>query len=65
MTTIKTWWERTAEEQEIINKAYEFEIKACEAGVYDDNPYQDAIIEMGLWDAFNDAVEMHFGHFQF
>lgn len=61
---MKTWFERTATEQDIINKAYEFEINAIENldPMVDDlpNPYIEEIKAMGLWEAFNEAVEMKY-----
>ena len=53
-----TYTERTATEQAIIAKAYEFEIKAIEACDSSPNPYKDAVQKMGLWEALNEAVEM-------
>lgn len=59
---MKTYFERTATEQEIIRKAYEFEIKAIEEDNDERNPYAEAIMAMGLWDALSEAVEMAYHH---
>ena len=56
----KDFLSRTAEEQALIEKAYEFEIDAIKKGLNTGNPYTKDIRKMGLWDAFNDAVEMAF-----
>lgn len=53
-----TFWDRTPAEQEIIRKAYDFEIEAIEKNSSERNPYTDAIKAMGLWEALNEAVEM-------
>ena len=55
---MKTFFERTPAEQEIIAKAYEFEIEAIETESTERNPYLKDIRAMGLWEAFNEAVEM-------
>ena len=55
-----TFFNRTAAEQEIICKAYDFEIEAIEKGSSERNPYTDAIKAMGLWEALNEAIEMAF-----
>jgi len=55
-----TFFNRTTAEQEIIRKAYDFEIKAIEKGSSERNPYTEAIKAMGLWEALNEAVEMAF-----
>ena len=60
---MKTYFERTPAEREIITKAYEFEIAAIEAESSERNPYTEAIKAMGLWEALNEAVEMAYGHF--
>lgn len=57
---MKTWFERTVMEQDIINKAYEFEINAIETLDNTPNPYIEKIKAMGLWEAFNEAVEMKY-----
>lgn len=59
---MKTFFERTPAEQEIIVKAYEFEIAAIEADSTERNPYIGDIKAMGLWEAFNEAVEMAYSH---
>lgn len=53
-----TFFNRTTAEQEIIRKAYDFEIEAIEKGSSERNPYTDTIKAMGLWEALNEAVEM-------
>lgn len=53
-----TFFNRTTAEQEIIRKAYDFEIEAIEKNSSERNPYTDAIKAMGLWEALNEAVEM-------
>ena len=55
-----TFFNRTTAEQEIIRKAYDFEIKAIENDSSERNPYTEAIKAMGLWEALNEAVEMAF-----
>ena len=57
-----TFFNRTPAEQELIRKAYEFEIEAIKSGDPDRNPYAAAIKSMGLWEALNEAVEMAFHH---
>ena len=51
---------RTPAEQEIIRKAYDFEIAAIEAESSERNPYAKDLRAMGLWEALNEAVEMAF-----
>ena len=53
-----TFWDRTPVEQEIIRKAYDFEIEAIEKNSWENNPYINAIKAMGLREALNEAVEM-------
>lgn len=55
-----TFWDRTPAEQEIIRKAYDFEIEAIKKNSWENNPYINAIKAMGLWEALNEAVEMAF-----
>lgn len=55
---MKTFFERSAAEQEIIRKAYAFEIAAIETESSESNPYFEAVKAMGLWEALNEAVEM-------
>ena len=57
---MKTWFERTTKEKDIINKAYDFEINAIEPLDNTPNPYVEEIKAMGLWEAFNEAVEMRY-----
>ena len=57
---MKTYFDRTPAEQEIIRKAYDFEIKAIAEDSSERNPYFEAIRAMGLWEAINEAVEMAF-----
>ena len=59
---MKTYFDRTPAEQEIIRKAYDFEIKAIEELSSERNPYTEAIKAMGLWEALNEAVEMAYHH---
>jgi len=59
---MKTFYERTATEQEIIAKAYEFEVAAIETESTERNPYTEALKAMGLWEALNEAVEMAYSH---
>lgn len=58
---MKSFFDRTASEQEIIRLAYDFEIEAIEQTSSARNPYIEAIKEMGLLEAFNEAVELHYG----
>ena len=53
-----TFFNRTPAEQEIIRKAYDFEIEAIQNDSAERNPYADAIQAMGLWEALNEAIEM-------
>lgn len=55
-----TFFNRTTTEQEIIRKAYDFEIEAIEKGSSEHNPYTETIKAMGLWEALNEAIEMAF-----
>ena len=55
---MKNFYQRSAAEQDIIVKAYEFEVAAIEADSSERNPYIEAIKAMGLWEAFNEAIEM-------
>jgi hypothetical protein len=59
---MKTFFERTPAEQEIITKAYEFEVAAIEAESSERNPYAEAVKTMGLWEALNEALEMAYNH---
>lgn len=54
------FFNRTPAEQEIIRKAYDFEIEAIKNGSSDRNPYATILQNMGLWEAVNEAVEMAF-----
>ena len=53
-----TFFNRTPAEQEIIRKAYDFEIEAIQNDSAERTPYADAIQAMGLWEALNEAIEM-------
>lgn len=59
-----TFTQRTAEQQDIIRKAYNFEIEAIKACDSSRNPWFDTIQAMpdgeALWEAINEAVEMAF-----
>lgn len=55
-----TYFNRTPAEQEIIRKAYDFEIEAIKNDSSDRNPYATILQNMGLWEAVNEAVEMAF-----
>lgn len=58
-----TFTARTANEQDIIRKAYEFEIEAIENLSNERNPYIEQLFEMGgaeLVEALNLAVEMKY-----
>ena len=59
---MKTFFERTPAEQEIITKAYEFEVAAIEAESIERNPYIEAIKAMGLLEALDEALEMAYCH---
>lgn len=54
------YYERPATEQEIIRKAYEFEIESIELCSPRPNPYLKTIDEMGVREAFEEALEMAF-----
>lgn len=62
MTT--SFFNRTTAEQEIIRKAYEFEMEAIANCDSSRNPYADKIKAMpdgkDLWEGINQAVEMAF-----
>lgn len=55
-----TFINRTPAEQEIIRKAYDFEVAAIEAESSERNPYAEALQAMGLWEALNEALEMRY-----
>lgn len=55
-----TFFNRSIEEQEIIRKAYDFEIEAIRSGSSARNPYFETLTAMGVWEALNEAVEMAF-----
>ena len=55
-----TYNNRTTYEQNIIRKAYEFEVEAIKNGSSEPNPYTEVIKSMGLWEALNEAIEMAF-----
>ena len=55
-----TFFNRTASEQELIRKAYDFEIEAIEKDSTERNPCREALKAMGLWEAIEEAVEMAF-----
>lgn len=59
-----TFTQRTTEQQDIIRKAYDFEIEAIENCDSSRNPWFDTIKAMPdgdtLWEAINEAVEMAF-----
>lgn len=52
------FFNRTPAEQEIIRKAYDFEIEAIANNSTERNPYAPAVKAMGLWEALNEAIEM-------
>ena len=58
--------ERTTREQNIIKKAYDFEIKAIEEGDSSRNPWFDEIHTWvdgkEIWEAINVAVELATRH---
>ena len=55
-----TFINRTPAEQEIIRKAYDFEVEAIRTESAERNPYADALQAMGLWEALNEALEMRY-----
>lgn len=59
-----TFTQRTPAQQDIIRKAYDFEIKAIAEGNSSRNPWFDTIKAMpdgdALWKAIDEAVEMAF-----
>lgn len=55
-----TFINRAPAEQEIIRKAYDFEVAAIEAENSERNPYAEALQAMGLWEALNEALEMRY-----
>lgn len=57
-----TYFDRPTSEQEIIRKAYDFEIRMIELDSSVPNPYMKAINAMGLREALEEALEMAFHH---
>lgn len=55
-----TFFDRPIEEQEIIRKAYDFEIEAIHSESSVANPYCETLKTWGIWEALNEAVEMAF-----
>lgn len=55
-----SFFNRTASEQELIRKAYDFEIEAIENDSTEPNPYREAVKAMGAWEAIEEALEMAF-----
>ena len=55
-----TFFNRSTAEQDIIRKAYDFEVAAIEAESSERNPYFEALQAMGLWEALNEALEMRY-----
>ena len=53
-----TFFNRTASEQELIRKAYDFEVNAIETCSSESNPYREAVKAMGLWEALEEALEL-------
>ena len=53
-----TFFNRTSAEQELLRKAYDFEVEAIKKCSSEPNPFTDAIKAMGLWEALNEAVKM-------
>ena len=57
---------RTQHEQEVIRKAYDFEIKAIEECDATRNPWFDEIKSWAdgseVWEAINEAVAMRYGN---
>jgi hypothetical protein len=47
---------RPITEQDIIRKAYDFELQAVKEDSSEPNPYFDEVKDMGLWEALNEAV---------
>ena len=57
-----TYFDRPTSEQEIIRKAYDFEIRMMELDSSAPNPYMPAINAMGLREALEEALEMAYHH---
>ena len=58
-----TFFDRTETEKAIIRKAYDFEINCVENDDLDSvNPYLEAIKKMGLLEALNEAIKLHYGN---
>lgn len=59
-----TFAQRTPAEQDIIRKAYDFEVMAIANSDSSRNPYHDAIKAMdegdAVWEGINLALEMHY-----
>lgn len=43
--------------QELINKAFNFEMKSIKNLTSEENPYWETLKKMGLWEVVEDAVE--------
>ena len=59
---MKSYNERSTIEQDMIHKAYDFEIKAIENLSHEPNPYFEILKAMNLWEALNEAVEMKYNN---
>lgn len=63
---MKTYYERTIKEQELIRKTYKFEKEACDAGSSEPNPYTPKLLALedgeALFEAINVALEMEYGN---
>lgn len=61
---MKTFYERTDSEKDIIKKAYQYEIEAIENNNLDSNPYLPRVLSMedgkDVWEAINVAIELKY-----
>lgn len=59
-----TFFNRPATEQELIRKAYDFEVKAIKEDSAEPNPFRKAVLALAdgiaLWEGINQALEMAF-----
>lgn len=59
-----TFFNRPVTEQELIRKAYDFEVKAIEEDSSEPNPFRKAVLALidgsAVWEGINEALEMAF-----
>ena len=61
-----TYFNRPTHEQDIIRKAYDFEVKAIEECDASRNPWRREILSWAdgeaVWEGINEALEMAYSH---